>query len=86
MGANQHTPMIAAAYRRELVPMPLRIAQSQQLRLIATRDRSGISVQEHIRRAIDLYLAVTEKEALELGLMTPPTATAIQPIQRVVKR
>jgi len=86
MGANQHTPMIAAAYRRELVPMPLRIAQSQQLRLIATRDRSGISVQEHIRRAIDLYLAVTEKEALELGLMVPPTATSIQPIQRVVKR
>lgn len=86
MHANQHTPKIAATYRRELVPMPLRIADSQLKRLQGARDRSGIGVQEHIRRAIDLYLAVIEKEALELGLMTPPMPTATQPIQRVTKR
>jgi hypothetical protein len=86
MNLSQHTPTIAATFRRELVPLPLRVDQGQRDRLIATRDRTGISVQEHIRRAIDLYLAVTEKEALELGLMQPPTPTSIQPIQRNTKR
>lgn len=83
---SQHPATVAATFRRELVPLPLRVAQGQRDRLIATRDRTGISVQEHIRRAIDLYLAVTEKEAIELGLMNPPTPTAIRPIQRNTKR
>ena len=80
---------IPATYRRELKPLPLRVAESQYTRLGAMRERTGISVQEHIRRAIDLYLAVTEKEAIELGLMEPPTPTPMQTfrqVQRTQKR
>jgi hypothetical protein len=86
MNVTQHTATQAATYRRELVPLPLRVAKSQQIRLCATRDRTGISVQEHIRRAIDLYLAVTEKEAIELGLMELPVNATLKPVQRVQKR
>lgn len=83
MNVAQADPAAPNAYRRELKPLPLRVASSQYTRLTMLRDRTGISVQEHIRRAIDLYLAVTEKEAIELGLMTPPVPTA--PL-RAVKR
>jgi hypothetical protein len=77
----------ATSYRRELIPLPLRIAESQKTRLSSIRDRTGISVQEHIRRAIDLYLAVTEKEAIELGLMPQPVpVTPLRPIMRTTKR
>src|SRR5262245_61903809 len=65
------TPADALNNRKELRPLPLRVAHAQYDRLNAARDRSGISIQEHVRRAIDLYLAVIEKEAIELGLMDP---------------
>jgi len=71
------------SYRRQLKPLPLRVAESQHDRLALIRDRTGISVQEHIRRAIDLYLAVTEKEAIELGLMEAPTPAVTR---RTLKR
>ena len=51
------------------MPLPLRVANSQKDRLNAARTRTGISIQEHVRRSIDLYLAVIEREAIELGLM-----------------
>lgn len=87
--AEHLTPANAPNKRRELKPLPLRVAQSQYQRLVNTRNRTGISVQEHIRRAIDLYLAVTEKEAIELGLMEAPKPTSdnpnpTQPLERAV--
>ena len=82
-----HNPATGQTYRRELKPLPLRVAESQYARLSTLRDRTGISAQEHIRRAIDLYLAVTEKEAIELGLMEPPTPTTqFKQVQRTQKR
>jgi hypothetical protein len=69
------TPALAANNRQEMKPLPLRVASAQYARLTKARDRTGISIQEHIRRAIDVYLAATEREAIELGLM-PVTASA----------
>jgi hypothetical protein len=90
------TPANAVNNRQELVPLPLRIATSQKARLAEARDRTGISVQEHVRRGIDLYLGVIEREAIDLGLMphrgVPPLAasalpiTAAKPIPKIRKR
>lgn len=63
------TPADVANHRQELRPLPLRVAQKQYERLDAARARTGLSIQEHARRAMDLYLAVIEREAIELGLM-----------------
>ena len=63
------TPAKAPNNRLELRPLPLRVAHSQYERLDDARNRTGISIQEHVRRAIDLYLAAIEKEAIDLGLM-----------------
>ena len=84
MNIPQRNPETGQTYRKELKPLPLRVAESQYARLTTLRNRTGISAQEHIRRAIDLYLAVTEKEAIELGLMEPPTP--LRQVQRTQKR
>ena len=72
------TPAAAVNNRQEMKPLPLRVASAQYARLTKARDRTGISIQEHIRRAIDVYLASTEREAIELGLM--PTSTPFDPL------
>jgi hypothetical protein len=77
----------ASSYRVEMLPLPLRIARNQYTRLAATRDRTGISIQEHVRRGIDLYLAVVEREAIELGLVSDGAPAAAEaPIPRVVRK
>jgi hypothetical protein len=48
--------------KHELRPLPTRITQLQYERLQGARDRDGLSIQEHIRRALDLYLAKIEKQ------------------------
>lgn len=63
------TPANAVNHRQELRPMPLRVATKQYERLDQARARTGLSIQEHARRALDLYLAVIEREAIDLGLM-----------------
>jgi hypothetical protein len=63
------TPADAVNHRQDLRPLPLRVAKKQYERLDAARARSGLSIQEHARRALDLYLGVIEREAMELGLM-----------------
>lgn len=73
------TPANVANNRKEMRPLPLRVADSQYIRLKNARDRTGISVQEHVRRAIDAYLATTEKEAIELGLMLPASPYSQSP-------
>jgi len=64
------TPAGAINNRQEMKPLPLRVATRQYERLCRARDRSGISIQEHIRRSIDIYLASIEREAIELGMMS----------------
>jgi hypothetical protein len=76
---TKRIPENAVTYRRELKPLPLRVATSQYERLAAARNRTGISIQEHIRRSIDLYLAVIEREAIELGHMASPDASPMSP-------
>lgn len=47
-----------------LRPLPMRITPLQFDRLQAARDYDGISVQEHVRRALDFYL-----NALEISVL-----------------
>lgn len=47
-----------------LRPLPMRITPMQFDRLQAARDYDGISVQEHVRRALDFYL-----NALEISVL-----------------
>ena len=63
------TPAKAPNNRLELRPLPLRVAHSQYERLDDARNRTGISIQEHVRRAIDYLSSLIEKEAIDLGLM-----------------
>lgn len=70
------TPANVPNNRKEMRPLPLRVANSQYDRLVAARDRTGISIQEHVRRGIDAYLAAIEREAIELGHL--PTAPAVR--------
>lgn len=62
-----------------LKPLPMRVTVKQFERLHAARSRDEISVQEHVRRALDLYLAKIEREALasrpsDQGDVQPPAA------------
>lgn len=82
---NYKTPANAPNNRQEMRPLPLRVARSQYDRLVSARDRTGISIQEHVRRGIDAYLATIEREAIELGHM--PVAPRRSPAKpKVVKR
>lgn len=49
-------------HKSELRPLPMRITQLQFERLHAARSRDGLSVQEHVRRALDHYLGKVEKD------------------------
>jgi hypothetical protein len=91
------TPANVPSNRQEMKPLPLRVARSQYARLVAARSRTGISIQEHVRRAIDAYLVATEREAIELGHMfvaraTPASGTRAMPgrarpaVAKVTKR
>jgi hypothetical protein len=39
-----------------LRPLPLRVTQRQYLRLVAHRSLDSLPIQEHVRRALDVYL------------------------------
>ena len=75
---NQHqrmTPANVPYLGRGLIPLPMRVSALQKARLALARERTGMAVQEHVRRAIDLYLDVIEAEAKERGtydLVIPP--------------
>ena len=56
----------------------MRISQLQYERLQAARQRDGLSIQEHARRGLDLYLAKLEREFAkqdEVPANAPPTPT-----------
>jgi hypothetical protein len=63
------TPANAPNERREMTPLPMRVAKVQIVRLNEARTRTGIAIQEHVRRAIDMYLDHIERQAMELGLL-----------------
>ena len=70
-----------AAPRKEarLKPLTLRITARQADRLTAARGRDDLAIQEHVRRAIDMYLDAYEKrQAKEAAL--PPVSLADQPV------
>jgi len=79
------TPANAVNERRDMTPLPMRVAKVQVVRLDEARTRTGISIQEHVRRAIDMYLDVIERQAMELGLLKlsvptgKPKATPVRP-------
>ena len=50
-------------HKSELRPLPMRISQLQFERLQSARGRDGLAVQEHVRRALDFYLAKIERDA-----------------------
>jgi hypothetical protein len=95
------TPANAVNERRDMTPLPMRVAKTQIVRLDEARTRTGISIQEHVRRAIDMYLDSIEAKALELGLLKlsvptgnpkaaphrPQTASAVRrPQVKVVRK
>lgn len=86
-----NTPAGVPNNRVALRPLPLRVTPLQYDRLVLARERTDLMVQEHVRRAIDLYLAMIEKEAMELGYM-PAAAlkaarkAAVRNTPKVVKR
>jgi hypothetical protein len=43
-----------------MIPFALRVTPLQKARLNAQKDRDGLAVQEHIRRALDFYLGVLD--------------------------
>ena len=79
------TPSNVPNNRQEMKPLPIRVASRQYERLSSARDRTGISIQEHIRRAIDIYLVQIEREAIELGelaALQPQTSPAHPQVQK----
>lgn len=44
-------------YKSNLRTLPMRITEQQFERLHAAREKDGLMVQEHVRRALDIYLA-----------------------------
>jgi hypothetical protein len=52
---NAHT--LKVTHRSDLRPLPMRITKLQFERLQNVRARDGLAIQEHVRRALDIYLA-----------------------------
>jgi len=55
-------------HRSELRPLPMRITQLQFERLTQLRADDGIAIQEHVRRALDMYLADRDQKARKVEL------------------
>lgn len=61
----------ATIHRSALKPLPLKVSHQQYEKLKQIRALDGLSIQEHIRRAIDIYL---EREH------APPEQKPSQPV------
>ena len=71
-------------FKSELRPLPMRITQLQFERLHAARARDGLSVQEHVRRALDQYLQKLEREAQRTTAQSPEAE--LPSVHRAVRR
>lgn len=60
--------------KNEMRPLPMRITQLQFDRLVGARERDGMAVQEHVRRALDLYLDKVERTPRPAPEGDTPTA------------
>jgi hypothetical protein len=67
---NAHSPK--NTHRSDLRPLPMRITKLQFQRLQSVRARDGLAIQEHVRRALDIYLAGVDAQAEE---ESPPPAS-----------
>lgn len=66
----------------KLKPLPLRLSTTQFERLVSLRARDGMAIQEHVRRAVDVYLDQQDKRQARA---TPPADAVIHgagPIER----
>lgn len=70
-GINRKNPM---------KPLPVRVTPQQYERLSDTRRRTGLAIQEHVRRALDLYLDKVEREARAnpAPIVTSPSAPVLE--------
>ena len=66
----------AIQYRSDLRPLPMRVTQHQFERLQGARERDGLSVQEHVRRALDFYLDRLENVPQKVDQATDAAAAA----------
>lgn len=66
----------------------MRITQMQYDRLQRARDRDGLSIQEHVRRGLDVYLdGIESRQAPKEAVSAPPLAPPkITPPMRVRTR
>jgi hypothetical protein len=55
----------------------MRITERQYQRMQAHRSIDGLAIQEHVRRALDLYLDVLDRKR-ERELVEPPKKPALQ--------
>lgn len=60
---NAHTEFPQNIYRSDMLPLSVRVPRQQHNRLKQRRKIDGITVQEHVRRAIDHYLGVLDTGA-----------------------
>lgn len=70
-------------YRSDLRPLPMRVTPQQYDRLRGARDRDGLSVAEHVRRALDFYLAKIEGAPIP-GELPPVPASDIADVLSAV--
>lgn len=68
-----------------LRPLPMRITPIQYSRLQDARIRDGRTIQEHIRKALDLYLDGLDKAlARANGVATTPASSAAGAVPKVL--
>ena len=62
-----------------LRPLPMRVTMRQFDRLQEARSRDSYPVQEHVRRALDMYLDLIERSWPNIPSPALPPLPAIQP-------
>jgi len=74
-----------AAKSQELKPLPTRITKQQYAQLVKLRETTGMSIQEHVRRALDYYL-FKPVVAVDPPAAAKPEVTPRLGAPRVVRR
>lgn len=64
-------------YRSDMLPLSVRVSRQQHNKLKGRRALDGITVQEHVRRAIDHYLATIDAGGSPLTATLAATAPAV---------
>ena len=72
-----------AAKSQELKPLPTRVTKQQYAQLVKLRETTGMSIQEHVRRALDYYLFAQNRPTVTVD---PPVSTPPRTAPRVVRR